>query len=473
MNVTSSKAAVGSIDVIGDRHQLLSIGMIAVFAACVVFSILRFATSLFTGRATPWWGNAGGAVAIVALYLWYRRAPQRRLSIGVHGTALTATVALLVPAAYGMTSSKWWLSLVGFSVLLMGRRSEAVVWAVITMILIPVTAIVEPHIVVANAIGEPTAERAMAGLFFVALLLGITWAFRRVAERRARELTEMTESLARANLVKSRFLAHMSHEVRTPLHGMIAMTDLALKGRLSPVAREHIDTAQQSAHILLELLNNILDVTRGESDAIDLERRPFSLHVALAEFLQPLAAQARTRGLAFSAGASAGLVAERVGDRMRVMQIVLNLVANALKFTHTGHISVRVGGDDEAVEIEVADSGVGVAADKVATIFEPFAQSSASDAQVQSGAGLGLAIVRDLARRMGGSIAVESTVGVGSRFSVRLALPRGATDGAGPKTSCPSRKSARRRRPCLASRAGSVCSFAKTMKWFKKYFVSR
>ncbi len=420
-----------SIDIVGDRQQLLSIGMVAVFAACVIFGALRLIVAMTSGRATPWWGNATGAVVIAALYVWYRRDPLRRSSVGVHGTALTATVALLVPAAYGLGSSKWWLALVGFAVMLMGRRAEAVFWGVATLILIPLTALVEPRIVVANAIGEPAIERAMAGLFFVALLLGITWAFRRVAEQRAMALTQMSESLTRANRVKTRFLAHMSHEVRTPLHGMIAMTDLALKGSLPKVAREQIETAQQSAHILVGLLNNILDVTRAEADAIELEHKAFSLHNALAEVLRPLAGQARAAGLGFSAQAAAGLIEERVGDRMRVMQIVLNLVANALKFTRIGCISVSVrGGSDDSVEIEVSDTGGGVVANKLSAIFEPFAQSSAADAQIQGGAGLGLAIVKDLTRRMEGNIDVESTVGVGSRFTARLKLPCKEPNGA-------------------------------------------
>src|ERR1700722_17582806 len=108
-------------DIVGDRAALVAIGMVAVFIACVVFGALRLVVQLTTGRFTPWWGNVAGAVAIALLFAWHRGAPIRRSSVAVQGTALVATVALLIPAAYGMTSSKWWLSLVGFSVLLMAR----------------------------------------------------------------------------------------------------------------------------------------------------------------------------------------------------------------------------------------------------------------------------------------------------------------------------------------------------------------
>ena len=400
--------------------------MTAVFTACAVFAVLRLGVQLATGRATPWWGNAGGAVGIAALYLWYRGNPASRSSGAVHGTAAIATIALLVPAAYGMTSSKWWLALVGFSVLLLGRRGEAVVWTVATLLLLPLAALLEPHIIVPNAAGEPAAERAMAGLVFVAILLSVTWGFRRVAQRRARELTEAAASLTRANLVKTRFLAHMSHEVRTPLHGVIAMTDMALAGDLSDEARRQIETAQQSARLLLSLLNNILDVARAESDAIELDLRPFPLHEALAEVLRPLAAQARGKGVELSARSDPGIPLRRLGDRARLSQIVLNLVGNALKFTKTGRIDVRLRAhpsDPGRIELEVADTGSGIPRHRLGAIFEPFEQASAADAGVQGGAGLGLAIVRDLARRMDGSVRVESELGKGSRFLVELRLP--------------------------------------------------
>jgi signal transduction histidine kinase/ActR/RegA family two-component response regulator len=412
-----------SQDLVGDRSRLLSIGMIAVFTACVVFAIVRLGVSIQTGHATPWWGNALGAVAVAALYLWFRGDPLPRASVGVHATALVATLALIIPAAYGMASSKWWLTLVGFSVVLMGRRREATFWAATTALLVPLVAVAEPYIQVPNAVGEPAIERALAGFFFVVLLMGVTAAFRRVADRRARELAETAASLARANAVKSRFLAHMSHEVRTPLHGVIAMTDMAIEGDASPVVRQQLQTAQQSARVLLGLLNNVLDVARAESDALHIEQRPFSLHAALAEVLRPIATQARAAGLVFTARADPGVVEARIGDRVRFMQIALNLAGNALKFTREGRIEVRLGATGERVTLAVADTGRGIPAEKLDAIFQPFEQARIADARVQGGAGLGLAIVRELAEKMGGTVRVESEAGRGSTFVVEVRLP--------------------------------------------------
>ncbi len=428
MSVQPRGVAADPQDVVASRRRLLEIGMTAVFGACVVFGALRGVTELVTGHATPWWGNAGGAVLIGALYLWYRRAPDARSSVAVHGTALVATIALVIPAAYGMPSSKWWLSLVGFSVLLMGRRTEAIVWTVVTIALVPIVALLEPSIVVPNAIGESTPERALAGLGYVLILLAITRAFRIVATARARELTETATSLARSNAVRNRFLAHMSHELRTPLHGVIAMTDLAREGEASGAVRDQVASAQESALVLLGLLNNVLDFTRAEADAIELEARPFALDVALADVLRPFALQAKARGIQLVARADRGIVARRVGDRVRFVQIVLNLVANALKFTSVGRVALRVETtrDPDFIQLRVEDTGRGIAPDKLELVFEPFQQSSREDALLQGGVGLGLAIVRELVKRMDGTVTVASDVGRGTTFTVTLRLPREA-----------------------------------------------
>lgn len=418
-------------DVVGDRVRLVEIGIAAVFLACVVFGISRLCIELATGLATPWWGNAVGALVIGALYVWFRKDPVRRSTVAVHVTAGAATVALLIPTAYGMSASKWWLSLIGFSTLLFARRREAKIWSSISLALVPVVTIVEPYVVLPGAIGEPPIELALSAFFYVALLLGMTWAFRRVADRRAEALVATAASLGRANRVRSRFLAHVSHELRTPLHGVIAMTDLADTGEASETVHEQIRAAQQSARVLLGLLNNILDVTRAESDGLELHVQELSLHATLTDICRPLAAQAKARGLVMTATSAPDLPALRRGDRVRIGQIVMNLVSNALKFTNEGAVHVRLRGDSDdpdLVTIEVEDTGRGIPKEQLETIFEPFAQGESADAQNQSGAGLGLAIVRQLVQAMGGKIEVASKVGRGSTFAVTLSLPVAATN---------------------------------------------
>jgi signal transduction histidine kinase/CheY-like chemotaxis protein/HPt (histidine-containing phosphotransfer) domain-containing protein len=448
---TDLASNVGREDVVGERHKLLTIGMLAVAAACAIFGALRYAVHWSTGKATPWWANALAGLFLALLYLWYRGAPAARSSVAAHGTAFAATAALIVPAAYGMPSSKWWLSLVAFSMMLMGRRREAIFWSVAILLLLPVTAVLESVIVVPNAIGEPPIERATSALVYLSLLLSVTRSFRREVQRRARELADVAASLRRANQVKSRFLAHMSHEIRTPLHGVIAMTSLAKCEEALPNTLAHVEQAERSARALLSLLNDVLDVTRAEADAIELDQRPFRLHAELTEVLRPLAAQARGKGLGFDARADEGVVEGRVGDRVRVGQILRNLVGNALKFTKQGRIELQlrsVEGDPDAIELLVRDTGPGIPRDKLEAIFQPFVQASTTDAQVEGGAGLGLAIVRELARCMGGSVRAESEVGQGTTMRARLRLTRrrdeaGRVGAAGPTALLPEELEAR------------------------------
>ena len=168
-------------DVVGDRTRLIEIGMAAVFLACVLFAIARFVMAELSGLRTPWWGNALAASMVALIYAWFRRDPVGRSTIAVHVTAFAATVAMLIPSAYGMSASKWWLSLVGFSAVLMARRREALVWSTVTVVLMPIVAMLEPHILIVGAIGEPPIELALSTFFYVVLLLGLTLAFRRVA----------------------------------------------------------------------------------------------------------------------------------------------------------------------------------------------------------------------------------------------------------------------------------------------------
>ena len=175
-------------DTVGDRHSLVLIGMISVWLACVVFGITRLIVTLSTGMLTPWWANAIGAVVLTLLYLWYRLQPQRRSPGAAFGTALVATFALLAPVAYAMTSTVWWLGLVGFAMVMLGRRGEAWLWGIAIPVLVTATSIVEPAVQLDGAAGEPALERILARACFTILLVGMAAAFRHVAEQRARAL---------------------------------------------------------------------------------------------------------------------------------------------------------------------------------------------------------------------------------------------------------------------------------------------
>ncbi|SFJ51188.1 hybrid sensor histidine kinase/response regulator [Planctomicrobium piriforme] len=232
-----------------------------------------------------------------------------------------------------------------------------------------------------------------------------------------------------SNKAKSAFLANISHELRTPMNAIIGMTDLALAEQLPPTACDYLATAKSSAYALLGLLNEILDVSRLEAGKFHLEELPFDLLAVVEETLQTLSVRAFEKGLELSWSADPELSSRVIGDPLRVQQILMNLLGNAVKFTAEGEIGVRLqqlAQTPETVTIRcsVSDTGIGVAAEDQTRIFEAFTQADASLTRNYGGTGLGLAIAADLVQMMQGQLRVVSVVGRGSRFSFDLQFPR-------------------------------------------------
>ena len=246
----------------------------------------------------------------------------------------------------------------------------------------------------------------------------------------ARHISRMEREARAAAKAKADFLATMSHEIRTPLNGVIGFADLLLDDRtLKPDQRRQVNLIQSAGSMLLTVVNDVLDFSRLEADRFELDEAPFALATLLDECVSIIRPMADEKGLLLAMEIDPALADWHLGDADRLRQVVLNLLNNAAKFTHAGRITVAAafdGGSDQADDIvlTVTDTGIGIPADRIAKLFQPFTQADSGTAKHFGGTGLGLSICRRLVELMGGTIALDSTEGRGSTFTVSLTLPR-------------------------------------------------
>ncbi|HVZ54897.1 MAG TPA: ATP-binding protein [Pseudolabrys sp.] len=227
-----------------------------------------------------------------------------------------------------------------------------------------------------------------------------------------------------ANRAKSRFLAMVSHEVRTPLNGLLGMADLLLDTELTPEQVSYAKAAKTSGETLLSLIEEILDFSKIEAGKLDLEARPFVLQTLIEEAVELMAPRAQAKGIEIASFVDERLPAALVGDAARLRQVLLNLIGNAVKFTEHGGIAVMVEPAERSGDIrfQVRDTGIGLAAPDQARVFLDFEQADTSSTRKFGGTGLGLAISKRIVERMDGSIAVDSKPGAGATFSFSVPL---------------------------------------------------
>ena len=254
---------------------------------------------------------------------------------------------------------------------------------------------------------------------------------RDLTETRARmqELAQARDDALAADRAKSQFLAVMSHEIRTPMNGLLGMLELLRDSQLSPQQQELIDTAEQSGNLLLNLINDILDLSKIEAGKLDVQDIDFDLRGTVEEITAMVASSARDKDLEMASFIEPDVPARVRGDPYRVRQVLMNLMGNAAKFTPSGevviHVAVAERHDDEVtLRVRIRDTGIGIDSEILPNLFRPFAQADSSTTRRYGGTGLGLVISKRLVELMGGEIGVESEPGQGSTFWFTLRLVR-------------------------------------------------
>src|SRR5216117_1454102 len=248
---------------------------------------------------------------------------------------------------------------------------------------------------------------------------------RKAAEAAMRAARDLAERVARA---RSAFLANMSHEIRTPMNAVLGFVELVLDTELAPEQPRALELVRTSSEALLTILNDILDYSKIEAEHLELESIPFDLPKVVHATATLLAVRAREKHLELTVDVPPEVPQMVRGDPTRVRQVLMNLIGNAIKFTEEGEVDVSASvvardGDEAAVQFRVRDTGIGISAEQLGTIFQEFTQADASMTRRYGGTGLGLAISRRLVGLMGGELAVTSEVGRGSEFSFALTFP--------------------------------------------------
>jgi len=271
-------------------------------------------------------------------------------------------------------------------------------------------------------------EPKMLALIELAVVISLSFTVRLASTlyKEGEVIREARDVAVAADRSKSAFLANVSHEIRTPLNGVLGMAQAMRRDPLSAVQRDRLEVINASGQALLAILNDVLDFSKIEAGKLELELVDFDLEEIARGAHATFTPIAEGKGLAFELAVEADAQGAWRGDSVRVRQVLYNLISNAVKFTAEGKVVATLSRSESGVRIVVADTGIGIAPDRAAALFEKFVQADATTTRRFGGTGLGLAICKELCEAMGGSIRVASRLGEGSAFTVDLPLPRAA-----------------------------------------------
>ncbi len=315
------------------------------------------------------------------------------------------------------------------AVLLLGSRA-AIPWTLLCLLQLTVGVALRKLGIVPFEVGQTAVTSSAAPLIILVVVHGVAAWQERLKTNALTRLGRARDEADRANAAKSEFLSHMSHELRTPMNGVLGALEIVCDTPLDADQLKYIEICRDSARHMLTLLNEILDETKLTSGAVVLEQTPIELESILCAICDGVRSMAQAKGLSLVTTCDLSAGDTIVGDPLRLRQVVINLLNNALKFTAEGEITVlaksRAAGEGRlAIEIAVTDTGIGIRPEALPILFEAFTQAEVSTTRRYGGTGLGLRITKQIVDLMGGEVAVESEVGKGSTFTLRFEAPVG------------------------------------------------
>mgnify|MGYP002824008203 CR=1 FL=1 len=390
-----------------------------------------------------WWTASVDWVmfGLICIAWWLTKdTSDNRARALLHSILLLEAAVFVVSALWsGATSSLsvWFLALLPLNAAYADGPKASYIWAIISSVCIVLVYILSQNNPVTVEFLPVESELMIVQVVFVAILATLGIAVRRGdkiylkaikdreqtirkqsirAEQYAKELEEARDEALQASKAKSDFLANMSHEIRTPLNGLIGMSELLIRMKLEEKPHEMVKTIHQSSKLLLALLNDILDFSKIEAGYMELEEEPFSLESCVTDVVKIFNSLAEEKGLQLKSQCDENISSYINGDATRLRQVLLNLVGNAIKFTHEGHVALHITQTAEQLHFKIEDTGIGMPPECIKTLFDAFVQQDASTTRKYGGTGLGLSICKHLVELMGGRIWAESQPGQGSTF---------------------------------------------------------
>jgi signal transduction histidine kinase len=420
------------------RFELFDSLSLWALVSAVMVAVLYLALILFRYQVQFLWLGLCTLTAVTACVLARWLARRGHLDLAVYLVIcvllLVMSVSSLMAEGIVLISASWYVAVIVLAGMMLGPSASFGVAALAAVLSLTVLLLSRLHVVTPLSLDPGWTIALASGLnaltfFFVAHLGRLsTQDLRRALRDATFDLVKANEELQEANRLKNRFLARVSHELRTPLNAIIGYTDMNLAGYygdLNAAQRDALERVQRNGRQLLHLINDVLDLSRIDAEGVNLQRGGFSPRELVQSVVATVEPRVQRKGLELTYEVDPDLPATLIGDQMRLNQVLLNLVDNAIKFTDHGviHISARndsFDGDKDTWTLQVQDTGRGISERELPYVFEEFRQGSSVYGRQADGVGLGLAIARRLVDAMGGEIRVRSRLGAGSTFTVVL-----------------------------------------------------